>query len=525
MRAALVAFALAACAGGAGRGGAGQGDELAARFPLARLTDRALCDALLARPAEARHVFVDPEPRLRRKVIVSDLHLGPGTTDPRFAGLEDFYSDAEWAAFLERQAAAGPTDLVIDGDFLELWQIAAALGVLPRKDDPVQPASGPVLAADQDFAVAAVALVIRAHPAVFRALGDLLARGDHRVIVLAGNHDADLLWPKVQLAIARAIRPHDPARLVFVDAAAYEHGGVHIEHGHAYDAANRFASNDAPFGRDRAGGCRLQSSWGEIFVDRFYTETEREIPFIDNLYPESAAVLWAVREDKRPDRNLAAALRFLELVRSAEPGALNRDAAGAILQGVLGSPGAHGHGPESLAEVVDHISDELVDGNASGPALVDAAFRLRSDPDLATLWQAVGRAAGKLPDVGDALAELRTIDPASLSHLRDLLLGDPMTTAAKRILAGNDALRVVVFGHTHQPGGAVLPIELHGHRGYYANTGSWISVASVADLRARGITWDRLSLADRTTFASKRTAVIVEYDAGVPRAPVVVNAR
>ena len=493
-----LALALAACAGGAGRRGTGPGqgqDALAARFPLAQLSDRALCDALLARPGEARHVFVDPEPELRRKVIVSDLHLGPGTTDPRFAGLEDFYSDAEWTEFLHRQAAAGPTDLVIDGDFLEIWQIAAALGVLPRKDDPVQPASGPVLAADQNFAVAAVALVLRAHPAVFRALGELLASGDHRVIVLAGNHDADLLWPKVQLAIARAIAPRDPARLVFVDAAAYEHGGVHIEHGHAYDAANRFASNDAPFGRDRDGRCRLQSSWGEIFVDRFYTETEREIPFIDNLYPESAAVLWALREDKRPDRNLAAALRFLELVRVAEPGSLNREALGGILQTVLGSPGAHGHGPESVAEVVDHISDQLLDGDASVPAVLDAAWHLRSDPEQA------------------------------LSQLRDLLLGDPMTTAARRILAGNAALHVVVFGHTHQPGGAVLPVEAHGRRGYYANTGSWISVASVADLRARGITWDRLSLADRATFASKMTAVIVEYDAGVPRAPVVVNAR
>jgi len=51
------------------------------------------------------------------------------------------------------------------------------------------------------------------------------------VIVLAGNHDADVLWPKVQLAIARVIAPTDPSRLIFVAAAAYEHGGVHIEHG------------------------------------------------------------------------------------------------------------------------------------------------------------------------------------------------------------------------------------------------------------------------------------------------------
>ena len=52
-------------------------------------------------------MFVDPEPRVRRKVIVSDLHLGPGPSDRRFAGIEDFYSEVEWTTFLARQAAAG----------------------------------------------------------------------------------------------------------------------------------------------------------------------------------------------------------------------------------------------------------------------------------------------------------------------------------------------------------------------------------------------------------------------------------
>src|SRR3954466_3538851 len=100
-------------------------DPLAARYPEAQLDDKALCDRLLARTAAAA-VFVDPEPRVRRKVIVSDLHLGPGTSARRFAGIEDFYSEAEWTAFLQRQAAAGPTDLIVNGDFIEFWQMAAA---------------------------------------------------------------------------------------------------------------------------------------------------------------------------------------------------------------------------------------------------------------------------------------------------------------------------------------------------------------------------------------------------------------
>lgn len=496
--------------------------DLATRFPLAALDDRALCDRLLARTAADHGVVVDPEPARRRKVIVSDLHLGPG--DHVFPGIEDFYAGDTWATFLADQAARGPTDLIIAGDFIDFWQLASARGDLPRRDGKVQPARGPVLASDQDGSLAALALVLAAHPDVFRQLGAFLGRGDHRVILLAGNHDADLLWPKVQLAIARAIAPVDPARLVFVDGAAYEHGGVHVEHGHAYDAANRFTAGHAPFGRDRDGRCRLEASWGEIFVDQFYTETERQIPFIDNLYPESAAVLWALREHPDPARDVGATLRFVELIRTAETHELNRDALGAMLQGALGLPGASGRGPGSVREVVDHVSSRLSAGDASARALTDGLARLRFDPELAGLWDALARAATALPDLGAALTALGAIDGDALGHLRDEVFGDALETAAHHLLSTRPGLDVVVFGHTHEVGGSLHPIALSGRTGYYANTGSWISIASVADLRARGLGWDQLSLADRATFPSKMTAVIVEYDGQVPRTPIVHNA-
>ena len=519
---AMVAALAAACAGHA-RAPTPSGDPLAARFPLAGMDDRALCDRLLARGAAEYQIAVDLEPRLRRKVVVSDLHLGPGTKDPRYTGIEDFFSEAEWGAFLKGQAAEGPTDLIIAGDFIEFWQIAAALHVLPRRDARVQPARGPVLAEDQTFAVQAAELAIAAHPTVFRDLGRLLSAGDHRVIILAGNHDVDLLWPKVQLAIARAIAPADPSRLRFVEAAAYEHGGVHVEHGHAYDAANRFATGYTPFGRDRDGACRVQASWGEIFVDQFYTDTERQIPFIDNLYPESAAVLWAMREAPDPERDLGAALRFVELIRVAEARELNRDAAAAVLQSVFGTPGTHDRGPESPGEVIDHLTDRLIDGDANAEAVVHAVARLRGDPELAGLWTAIGRAATALPDLGAAVSALRAIDRDALAHLHELAFGDSMVAAARRIVATRDGISVVVLGHTHHVGGELQRFDVHGRTGYYANTGSWISVASVAELRARGVTWDKLTLADRAMFPSKTTAVTIEYDAGRPREPVVSN--
>jgi len=487
-------------------------------FPLARLGDRELCDRLLARRPDDYRVIVDRDPELRRTVIVSDLHIGPGTTDPRFTGIEDFYSDADWGAFLDQQTV--PTDLVIDGDFIEFWQIAAALHVLPTRDASVQPAGGVTLAEDQEFGVAAAELVIAAHPTVFRDLGRLLARGDNRVIIIPGNHDADLLWPRVQERIARAIAPADPSRLVFVDGAAYEHAGLHVEHGHAFDAANQLATGYAPFGRDRDGRCRLQASWGEIFVDQFYTDTERQVPFIDNLYPESAAVLWELRADPRgTERGIVAGVRFLELLRGAETASLNRSAAKAALQGLFGTPDT------TAVAVVDQLTDRLAHGDVSAPAIVEALWRLHTDPALMPLWSGVVDAARALPDVGAAIDALRRIDPDALLHLRDRAFGDVEETAAAQLLGGPNDVRVVVLGHTHTVGGRTSRLSSHGKAGFLANTGSWISVASVAELAARGVTWDKLSLADRTMFPSKRTAVIVDFVNGTPQPPVVVNAR
>jgi UDP-2,3-diacylglucosamine pyrophosphatase LpxH len=508
------AWLLLLCACSSGAAPAVASPAIADTYPLAKLDDRALCDRLLARKPDEFRVIVDREPKLRRNVIVSDLHLGPGTGDPRFTGIEDFYSDAEWGQFLDAQTA--PTDLIIDGDFIEFWQIAAALHALPKPDPN---ATGITLAEDQDFGVAAIELVIAAHPSVFRDLGRFLARGDRRVIIVPGNHDADILWPKVQLRIARAIAPPDPNALIFVNGAAYEHAGVHVEHGHAFDAANQFATGYAPFGRDRDGRCRLQASWGEIFVDQFYTETERQIPFIDNLYPESAAVLWELREDPRGVANgVGAGIRFLELLRSAETSALNRDAAKAALQSLFGTPDT------ALPDVIDQLTNQLAHGDSGAKAIVGALWELVEDPQLASLWSAVIAAARALPDFPAAFDELRKVDPDALAHLRDRAFGDVEETAAARLLGGPNDIRDVVLAHTHTVGGRMAPISANGRSGFFANTGSWISVASVAELVARGVTWDKLSLADRAMFPSKRTAVVIDYANGQPQPPVVLNA-
>ena len=512
-------------------------------FPLAALDDGALCDRLLARTAGDSTVYSDPAIEHRRKVIVSDLHLGPGPhAGPRFAGIEDFSFATEWAHFLTQQGQQGATDLIIAGDFIEFWQVLTALDRLPRRDNerdndsdselqpgPAAADSGPLLASDQQSALEALEYVLVAHGEVFTAIGRFVDSGDHRAIFLPGNHDAELLWPRVQLAIARAIGAREPARLVFVDAVAYHHGGVHVEHGHRFDDANRFASDHAPFGRDATGRCRLQSSWGEVFVARFFTDTERELPFIDNLYPESAAVAWGLRDE--PDLALEAitVARFLDLIVSAQSREFNASALRGVVRSAVGLPSTGKPGKPGFStrdEVIDHVTGRLF-GAGGTERVLDALMQLLHDPELRQLWTGLAAAAGHLPDARRAFSELRKVDPAALDVVRALLFGEPMTTAAGHILEAYPAIRVVVVGHTHAPGGAVTAIsagENIQRTGYYANSGAWIPVTTVADLQARGITWSDLSLRDRTLFPASFPAVVIEYDGQTPRPPAIVRA-
>ena len=198
-------------------------DPLAARFPEAQLDDKALCDRLLARTA-ADAVFVDPEPRARRKVIVSDLHLGPGHQRPAVRRHRGLLLGGR-AGPLPRAAGRGRTDRSdhqrrlhrVLADRRRAGRAAQAHRP-PAADEPER-CWPPTSASRSPRSSWCSPRTARCSP----TSASCSTRGDNRVIIVAGNHDADLLWPKVQLAIARAIKPRDPSRLIFTPGPSYEH--------------------------------------------------------------------------------------------------------------------------------------------------------------------------------------------------------------------------------------------------------------------------------------------------------------
>jgi hypothetical protein len=217
----------------------------------------------------------------RRTVIISDTHFGVGADH----SIEDFRWSGEWRAFLaELRKSTVPTDLILNGDSLELWQTLGNECQDPR----------PEVGCTEHEALARLRKVIDAHEAEFKELRDFANHGANRVIIIPGNHDAALLYDDVGKALLAAIAAKSD-RVSIARAGHWRSadGLIYAEHGHQADAANRF-SRWPEVMRTIDDVVHLERPWGEQFVQRFYNEIEATYPTIDNIITEGDAIRYAI---------------------------------------------------------------------------------------------------------------------------------------------------------------------------------------------------------------------------------------
>jgi UDP-2,3-diacylglucosamine pyrophosphatase LpxH len=156
--------------------------------------------------------------------------------------------------FIDHYIREGSWQLVVNGDFIDFWNVE-----LTDAD-----------AADPEaLAIRRVEAVLDAHPRVEDALVRFLRAGNG-VVLVAGNHDAELAYPGVRAAVARRIEGAvheqiapiartgtvrldelDAGRLRFVRWFLREEGGAWIEHGHTFDPACATTAQLAPMRRGR----------------------------------------------------------------------------------------------------------------------------------------------------------------------------------------------------------------------------------------------------------------------------------
>ena len=149
-----------------------------------------------------------------------------------------------------------------------------------------------------------LARIIDGHPEFFSALAEFLAAGNELVII-KGNHDPEFTYPELRrylvdrltwLAPKKRGRGNIADRIFFSPWFYYEPGLFYAEHGGQYDEANRYAFFLQPTMTYEKTGVRTIRFplFGSSFVRYFFNIIEKEVPFADNLRPQSKALFWIV---------------------------------------------------------------------------------------------------------------------------------------------------------------------------------------------------------------------------------------
>ncbi len=240
-----------------------------------------LCTPALAQPTD------------RLLAFISDLHIGVGRIDGEWDRKEDFRWPKALAGLLDHVSAAGSdqVDLVIVGDFLELWQPPADI-------DCAGPSAELGCTVEQVKSI--TERVIAGHPDAFAALRDFARRGANRLHLIPGNHDSALLFSPVWEVVARTLGNQDRVALVANGVWTSDDGRIVVEHGHQIGAdANRYddwSQGWRGISRDEGGETYIIRPWGERFVQRLFNEEEDRYPVIDNLSPEAAGARYRLSD-------------------------------------------------------------------------------------------------------------------------------------------------------------------------------------------------------------------------------------
>ena len=425
--------------------------------------EKAALDALVANPPATM-------------LVVSDLHLSAGR-DPatgRFDRIENFFADEAFDRFLAHYhpAAAEGALLVLNGDTLDFLRVVgtplsareldawrarlATLGVqmtaaqLEASIDRKERRYG--LGTEDFKCVWKLDEIAAGHRRFFAALAGWVGAGG-RMLVVKGNHDVELHWPLVRLAMRRMLGAAPggtgPGSIVFCDDFV-RLANVFLEHGHAYETPTRVEGPPTLIvkqdGRD-VETIRLPSG---SFVNRYLINSAEDIyPFLDNARPLKKSIRLILR--RHPFRALLLVPPAFQLIRKSL-----RISGGSTARSVL---------------LLLNILGPLV-------GIVLVALILSFDRVAEVVRTILPKYGKSLSLLGAALPYLMSAIADSMPKKKGKVMDDEFSDLAYRALAARrptvpKTVLYAVYGHTH-----TMDVQLVAPRNgvptvLYLNTGTW----------------------------------------------------
>jgi len=214
------------------------------------------------------------------KIVVSDLHFGTGLVNPDGSRnfFEEFYFDRKFSEFLDYYSSGDyrstPVELILNGDIFNFLQIDYKGHFVP--------------VITEAMTVDMINRVIEGHPVVFEALKKFASSDNNSITYVVGNHDQGMMWPLVQLRLNEALETE-----VKYAQLLYYFDGVHIEHGHMHESANRMNPKKF-FLRKGLPEPILNLPFGSHFFIDFVLKLKQKHPHVDKVRPFPKMIRWSL---------------------------------------------------------------------------------------------------------------------------------------------------------------------------------------------------------------------------------------
>lgn len=221
----------------------------------------------------------NPSKKRRIKLVLSDLHLGKGRLLPGggINSFEEFFYSDKLVEFLHYYSSAAFDDteieLIINGDFLNFLQVDYKGHFLTVLTEGV--------------CLEILKSILAGHANVFKAMGEFANRPGNSLTYIIGNHDQPMLWPACRDYLNQVV-----GTSIRYKNIVYFFDGVHIEHGHMHEAANRMDPRRFFLKKDLAEPI-LNLPFGSHFFVEFVLSIKHKYPFVDKIRPFSRMTRWA----------------------------------------------------------------------------------------------------------------------------------------------------------------------------------------------------------------------------------------
>ncbi len=215
----------------------------------------------------------------RIKVIISDLHLGKGRllSDGANNHLEEFFFSEKLVEFIHYYSSGtfrdSEVEIVINGDFLNFLQVDYRGHFLTVVTESV--------------ALEVLQSMVEGHEEVFRAFREFVSRPQNSITYVIGNHDQAMMWPACRAYLNQAM-----GTSVRYKNIVYYFDGVHVEHGHMHEAANRLDPKRFFLKKDLPEPI-LNLPFGSHFFIELVLKIKEKYPHVDKIRPFSKMVRWA----------------------------------------------------------------------------------------------------------------------------------------------------------------------------------------------------------------------------------------